>query len=386
MEIPVEILERLALRCKRVAEPEVNLEQLKRESQGERRKWWEEIEANRAEYRSLPYDRDKFLESNFALARLKLVASFADRGEPMPPDHGFRQEELDVLHGLEEFIVYDRLSVEDIKEYIKSGQEDDRGIVKLARMAAVNGYDQMYRLMEERDIPNDLAFALQRVYQERIKKVEAAAAQIRLSEVHQSVEEAAEQKAVGLRAGVTAQEARLLEQNYIALVQSHLRNLQGAVRWQRIRTFDSVDKIRSELRALSPTAPEAAKQNMPLGRGMSAVVDRRRLLFFRKPSLLLGVRVLSGYRELHLRGLDAEISFGELTRHVERAIAQAKVCPFVLALASTAGWSQEAIDYAKEGVLPPDLSVVLIDLKKREMHHRLGDERLERVLPYLEVK
>ena len=91
MVMPVGILERLSVRCKRVADPEVNLEQLRRETESTRRKWWEEIEANREEYNSLPHERDKFLESNMALARLKLVLSFIDNGEK-PPRHTFKRE------------------------------------------------------------------------------------------------------------------------------------------------------------------------------------------------------------------------------------------------------------------------------------------------------
>jgi len=47
------------------------LEQLRRESESARRNRWHELETIKAEYDALPTDRDKFLESNIALAKLK---------------------------------------------------------------------------------------------------------------------------------------------------------------------------------------------------------------------------------------------------------------------------------------------------------------------------
>lgn len=386
MQIPVEILERLNLRSKRVADPEVNLEQLRREDETTRRQWWNEIEANKREYNNLPYERDKFLESNMALARLKLVVSFIDNGETPPAQHGFREEELDLLRDFEQFIVYDRLSVEDIKDYIKSGKEDERGIVKLAKHAAVNGYDEMYKLMEQRNIPSDLAFAIQRIYQERIKKMEVAAAEIRLSEVYKGIEAVVEAKEAVAEKAVTTQEAKMMEHSYIGQVEARLKQPSKELGWKKIERFNTMEKIYSELKVIKPISKETIRDTMPNGLGIRARIETG-ILFFKKPSLILEVRVLSNYRELHLRGFDDQISFGGVMVQVEEGVAKAKGFPCVLALASTSGWNEEAIAYAREGkVLSPTLSLVLIELKDKKMHYNPGDQRLVQVLPYLEIR
>ena len=56
MTMPIEILERLSARSKRIASPDVNLEQLRRESESTRKEWWDEVGANKREYDNLPYD------------------------------------------------------------------------------------------------------------------------------------------------------------------------------------------------------------------------------------------------------------------------------------------------------------------------------------------
>jgi len=385
MQLPVETLERVSFRSKRVADPGVNLEQLRRESETTRREWWEEVEANKREYNNLPYDRGKFLESNMALARLKLVASFLDNGETPPSHHGFREEELNLLRDFEQFIVYDRLSVEDIKDYIKSAKEDGKGIIKLARHAAENGYDQMYKIMEQRNIPSDLALAFQRIYQERIKKMEAAAAEIRLSEVYRGIEAVVEAKEAVAEKAVTAQEARILEHSYVGQVEARLRQPNRELDWKKIERFNSLENIFSELKAIKPISKEAVRDNLPNGLGVRTIIETGKL-FFKKPSLILEVRVLSDYKNLHLRGFDTEISFGEMMVRVEQAIARAKEYPCVLGLVSTSGWEEEAVNYVKEGrALSPRLSLVLAELKDKKMHYNPGDTRLAQVLPYLEV-
>ena len=382
MEMPVEVLERLSLRSKRIADPQINLEQLRRESIDTRRQWWEEIEANRREYNNLPYDRDKFLESNMALARLKLVASFQENEEPLPPNHGFRQEEIDLLRDFEKFIVYDRLSVEEIKEYVRSGKEEVMGIVKLAKHAATSGYDQIYRIMEEKNIPSDLALAFQRIYQERLKKMEIAASQIRLAEVYREVEK------VEVK-GVSVQDVKLSERAYIAQLEARLKNPEERIKWNKwydIKTFDRVKKIYSELKSVKPISEGTFKETMPLGMGVRAVNKRRWLLIFKKTVLALEAKVLSDYRELLLSGHDAEIPYGELMLHIEEALPKARKSPYVLALAATLGWEGKAISYAKEGTpLSPNLSLVLIELKDKKLYFNPKDKRLEKVLPFLEA-
>ncbi|MFC2000336.1 hypothetical protein ACFLXE_06220 [Chloroflexota bacterium] len=397
MKMPVETLERLSFRCKRIAALEMNLEQLRRESEITRREWWQEIDKNRSEYGTLQYDPDPFLESNFALARLKLVTSFQENGESPPPGHGFRQEETDLLKEFEQYIVYDRLSLEDIKDFVHSGAEDDRGIVALARHAAVSGYDRMYDLMQQANLPNDLALAIQRIYQDRIKKIEAAAAEIRLSETYRDIEAArayaeataaaaAAAPAAGPEKEITAAEARLLERSYMAQVESRLKQPTGDHQWKKVNRFSNIDRITTELKAVGAASPEGIKESMPHGLGVRAVIERGSLLF-KKPVLTLEARVVSNYKELHLRGFDTTVSFGELMRNVEEVAPGAKGQPYVLALASPAGWDAESIDYVREGQsLSQGFSLALLGLKDRVVHYNPNDARLKELLPYLEVK
>lgn len=396
MQIPAETLDRLSFRCKRVAAAEMNLEQLRREGEAVRREWWAEVEKDRAEYTSLRYDPDQFLESNFALARLKLAASFRENGELMPPGHGFRDEELELLKDFERYIVYDRLSVEDIRDFVRNGTEDGRGIIALARNAAVSGYDHMYRLMQQRSLPNDLALAFQRIYQERIKKMEAAAAELRLSEVDREIEAgkagAAAEGAAGEAGGrvITSVEARLLERSYIDQVEARLRGAAALpagerLAWKKVRRGDSLPQVLAELQSLKPVSPEGVREGMPLGLQVSAVVQSGSLLR-RRVSLALQARAVSNYKELHLRGFDTPISFGDLMRHVSEVGRLAGGRPCVLALASPAGWDEESVAYARAGRgLAHGLSLLLLGLKERQMYYHEADARLKDVLPYVEI-
>lgn len=382
MQITVETLERLGSRSKRIASPEVNMEQLKRENESTRRHWWEEIEANKTEYDNLSCERDKFLESNMALARLKLVLSFTDSGQTSPK-HTFRREELDLLRDFEQFIVYDRLSAEEIKEYIRSGREEG-GVLKLAKQAAVGGYDQIYKIIEQRNIPSDLAFAFQRVYQDRIKKMELAVAEIKLTDIYKEVEK------VEVK-GVNVKDIQLLESSYITQLERKLRKPEKEIRWNKwsgIERFDRLKKIYNELKTIKPVSLTVFKETMPHVLGIRAVNKKRWLLIFNRSVLMLEVKVLSGYKEMHLSGHEAEqITFGELMLHVEEVLKKVKKYPYVLALAATTHWEGKAIEYAKEGVgLSPNLSLVLIDLRDKRMHYNFNDERLEEVLPFLEVR
>lgn len=309
MKIPTETLERLSSRCKRIAAPSLNLEQLRRESTSTRRQWWTEIEEQRKEYNTLQYDPDEFLESNFALARLKLIASFVENSETPPAEHGFRYTELNLIKEFEKYIVYDRLSIEEIRDFVRSGAEDEKGIVALAKHAAVSGYDQMYKLMQQSDLPNDLALAFQRIYQERIKKMEAAAAELKLSESHRDMETAkvisentpVSDKTAKPEKVITAAEARKLERSYIEQVEARLRKSSHDQQWKKIQKSDQLDKIISELKTIGLASEEAVKESMPQGLAVRAAILKGGLLF-KKPTLILEAKVVSNYRELHLRG------------------------------------------------------------------------------------
>lgn len=394
MRMPTETLERLSSRCKRVAALSMNLEQLRRESETTRRQWWSEIEDNRKEYSNLQYDPDEFLESNFAMARLKLVASFLENREPPPAEHGFRDTELEFIKEFEKYIVYDRLSVEEIRDFVRSGAEDEKGIVSLAKHAAVSGYDQVYKFMQQSDLPNDLALAFQRIYSDRIRKMESAAAELKLSEVHQDIEATKVELADTAMTGatgkqtrtVTTAEAKKLERSYIQQVEARLKHPGKDHPWKRVERFSNIKRIMSEVKAFKPFSAKTVKERMPHGLGVSAVILKGNILF-KKPSLTLLVKVVGNYKEMHLRGFDAPVSYGELMRHVERSVFSSKGHPAMLALASPAGWDNESISYAREGkALMHDLSLVLLGLKDKVLYYNSSDERLKGVLPYLEIK
>ena len=116
-------------------------------------------------------------------------------------------------------------------------------------------------------------------------------------------------------------------------------------------------------------------------------LKKRKLFIFSNTFLPLEVRVLSDYKQLHLSGRDMErITPGELMLHVEEVAPRVKGDSYALALAATPGWSDQAIERIKQvGSLYPNLRVVLIDLKDKEMQYE-HDDKLERILPYLKPK
>jgi len=185
---------------------------------------------------------------------------------------------------------------------------------------------------------------------------------------------------------VTPQKARLLERNYIVQTEARLKAPGGILNWDKVTIFTNVDKVGHELKRSGLLSPKAVRRSMPNGMGIKASVATAKLALLKRTSLVLGIRVLSNYMELALSGLDTEISFGELGRQVELAMGESRLYPFVLVLASTAGWSQEAVEYAETGKgLSPNLSLVLVDLERRLMHYNARDENLDKILPYLEV-
>ena len=174
-EMPNEILGELMYPAKNTADPMMNLAQLEQETESLRKQWWDEIEEKKARADSSPYDRSKYLYSYFALARLKLVASFLHRGEAPPASHGIRREWIDLLTDFEKFTAFDRLSSDDIVRYIEQ-RSDESGVLELARHAAIHKYVDMMQVIGDVDMPNDLAYAFQDLYKQRIDKMQAAAA------------------------------------------------------------------------------------------------------------------------------------------------------------------------------------------------------------------
>ena len=153
----------------------MNLEQLKRKPESTRREWWNTLNAIEDECDSMTYERNKYLDASIAIAKLKLVAVFIDNDETVPQDNSFTDEELGLLREFEEYIIYDRMSPQDIIDYIKGGS-DDKGIVQLAKHAALQNYQQINSVLAEKNIPGDLALAFQTIYQERLRKMQMAAA------------------------------------------------------------------------------------------------------------------------------------------------------------------------------------------------------------------
>ncbi len=176
MKMGIEDLERLNKLPKTIASPEMDLEKLKRIDEYIRRQWWDEIRRVEGEYltKFVPEGATNgFLEANIVMSKLKLVVSFLDNGE-RSPEHGFKDDQMDFVRSFDVFKVYDILSETEIAEYVRRGREDERGIVRLARDAALKGYDQMDKIMGSK-IRGDLALAFKRVYSDRLKKMELAA-------------------------------------------------------------------------------------------------------------------------------------------------------------------------------------------------------------------
>lgn len=176
MGIGIEDLERLNKLPKTVASPEMDLEKLKGTEEYIRRQWWDEIRRVEGEYltKCVPEGATNgFLEANVVMAKLKLVVSFLDNGERCP-EHTFKDDQMDFVRSFDDFKVYDILSETEIAEYVRRGGEDERGIVRLAKDAALKGYDQMDKIIGSK-IRGDLALAFKRVYSGRLKKMELAA-------------------------------------------------------------------------------------------------------------------------------------------------------------------------------------------------------------------
>ena len=176
MGMGIEDLERLNKLPKTVASPEMDLEKLKGTEEYIRRQWWDEIRRVEGEYltKCVPEGATNgFLEANVVMAKLKLVVSFLDNGE-RSPEHGFKDDQMDFVRSFDDFKVYDILSEDEIAEYVRRGREDERGIVRLAKDAALKGYDQMDKIIGSK-IRGDLALAFKRVYSDRLKKMELAA-------------------------------------------------------------------------------------------------------------------------------------------------------------------------------------------------------------------
>ncbi|MGB7533992.1 MAG: hypothetical protein WA977_13620 [Halobacteriota archaeon] len=176
MGMGIEDLERLNKLPKAIASPEMDLEKLKGTEEYIRRQWWDEIRRIEGEYltKFVPEGATNgFLEANLSMAKLKLVVSFLDKGERCP-EHGFKDDQMEFVRNFDDFKVYDILSENEIAEYVRREREDERGVVKLAKDAAIKGYNQMDKIVGS-NIRGDLALAFKRICSNRLKKMELAA-------------------------------------------------------------------------------------------------------------------------------------------------------------------------------------------------------------------
>ncbi|MFC1978734.1 hypothetical protein ACFLVP_01985 [Chloroflexota bacterium] len=439
MEIPLDILERLSSRPKMIADPKMNLEQLRRKPESTRRDWWNTLNAVEAECDAMTYERNKYLDASVSIAKLKLISVFKDKDELVPPDHGFTDEEVALLGELEEYIIYDRMSTQEIMEYIMSGS-NDKGIMKLAEHAAMQNYQQINSVLAEKNIPGDLAFAFQTIYQERIKKMQMAAAKymeesgglLETKELMRSTEEEKaridadakkleeltervtaagrsleqekeqyQQKTAEMESitkmikedesftsgAVNANEARLMERTYIGQVESKLKKSSGELKWKKIETFDGLNRVSRELGRKHKITQNEVKQKLPNELGVRAVIEERKGLS-KKPVFCMQVKVISNYEQLYINGFDSrKMNVADIAQHSQQVLEDSKDCPSVSVLASTTGWSDKAIDYIQGGELSsPELSAVLIDLKSKELYYYKPDHRLSKVLYYLNAK
>jgi hypothetical protein len=422
-----------------IADPKMNLEQLRRKPESTRRDWWDTLNAVEAECDSMTYERNKYLDASVAIAKLKLISVFKNNNELVPQDHSFTDEEVLLLREFEEYIIYDRMSPQDIIDYIKSGS-DDKGIVQLAKHAATQNYQQINSVLVEKNIPGDLAFAFQTIYQERIRKMQMAAAKYmeesgglletkelirsteeeraridngarkleeltqRVTAAGQSLEQEKEQyqqKATELESitkmikedesfateAVNANEARLRERTYIDQVESKLKKSGGELKWKKIEVFDGLIRISRELGQEHKITQSDVKKKLPNELGVMAIIEERKGLS-KKPTLYMQVKVISNYEQFHINGFDSrKMNIADIAQHSQQTLENIRDCPLISVLASTTGWSDKAIDYIQSGNLSsPQLSVVLVDLNSKELNYHQMDHRLSKILYYLNVK
>jgi len=439
MEMPLELLEKLSSRPKMIADPKMNLEQLRRKPEDTRRDWWNTLNAVEAECDSMTYERNKYLDASVAIAKLKLIAVFKDKDELVPQDHSFTEEELALLKEFEEYIIYDRMSPQDIIDYIRGGT-DDKGIVQLAKHAAMQNYQQINSVLAEKNIPGDLAFAFQTIYQERLRKMQMAAAKYmeesgglldtkdlirsteeekaridaeakkleelteRVTAAGQSLEQEKEQyqqRATELDSltkmikedesfstvVVNASEAKLMERTYIGQVESKLKKSSGELKWKKIETFDGLNRVSRELGREHKVTQSEVKKKLPNELGISTIIEERKG-FSKRPTICMQIKVLSNYEQLLINGFDSRrMNVSDIVKHSQQALEAVKDCPLISVLASTTGWSDKAIDYVRGGnVSSPELSLVLVDLKSKELYYHQSDHRLSKILYYLNVK
>lgn len=164
--------------------------------------------------------------------------------------------------------------------------------------------------------------------------------------------------------GVTKEEARLMEVDYAKNVENRLKELG---KWRKIEVLDEREKIYQELKKLDPGISYESLNSIPNNLIIRAVKG------FWNPEEF-EVRILSHYKELYLNGFDVrKFSQKELLDYVD--ISGKKV----LALASTTGWSDKAVEYA----IDTPLKLILVDLKEKKLYYNNLNLDLKNYLYYL---
>jgi len=167
--------------------------------------------------------------------------------------------------------------------------------------------------------------------------------------------------------GITSEQARLMEIDYTKTVESRLKEMNG---W-KITISDEREKIYNELKLLDESITYDTLSKLP-----NNVIITATKGWFRK--VTFQVRILSHYEELHLAGIDKrKFTLVEIMPFIEEL--NNNKGKFVLALASTTGWSSRAIDYVKR--TPHNL--ILVDLGTREFYYNPARIELEDYLYYI---
>ncbi len=448
MKMGIEDLERLNKLPKTIASPEMDLEKLKRIDEYIRRQWWDEIRRVEGEYltKFVPEGATNgFLEANIVMSKLKLVVSFLDNGE-RSPEHGFKDDQMDFVRSFDVFKVYDILSETEIAEYVRRGREDERGIVRLARDAALKGYDQMDKIMGSK-IRGDLALAFKRVYSDRLKKMELAATEyirkygigpggawediegaIEKSVVREELEKKEaelkseregleyEKKEVEERLGkikaileggtvkrfVVSDVAKIHEMNYIGRFDIKMNELPRTIYdpierkerrinvWSYHYKFDDADRILN-LNTLKMDYEEATGK-LPLNlRSRYVVAEKRYKLFGKEETkVIIEVAVLGHLLDYADNGFDTRsVTLSELLSVLTRYIDNAELGNYfhVLGVASVTGFDEKVFEHINSGNFHKNfvsryVSLCLVDLETGDVFYNESDERIK---PYIEL-
>ncbi len=189
----------------------------------------------------LPRDVDRLCRGKFRFAQLMLAATFKFRGEGFSDVvNMFRDEEYEILRDFEEFKVLDRLSIEEIVEFIRRREGRVYEVIR-------KYYDRQYNMLDRSwgRLIGDLALIINSRYRERRRKIEEAVMEYArrygvstlVSEVEEAVRKAVEAGRLRERVLVSVSKAlKPLSSDELS------RELEG-VRELRIRAVKEVERL-----------------------------------------------------------------------------------------------------------------------------------------------